>query len=103
MIGTLTAFQWLIYDSFKVYLGVSPFTLVPSLSTIVFRYVRSLIPNRMSLTNITASHDRRPLIEPQNPVTIHTDETIPREDLFPWRIPARFYSKMGRRFGFTVD
>ena len=23
MIGTLTAFQWLIYDSFKVYLGVS--------------------------------------------------------------------------------
>ena len=22
MIGTLTAFQWLIYDSFKVYLGV---------------------------------------------------------------------------------
>ena len=24
MIGTLTAFQWLIYDSFKVYLGVSP-------------------------------------------------------------------------------
>lgn len=28
MIGTLTAFQWLIYDSFKVYLGVSdPFSL----------------------------------------------------------------------------
>jgi len=25
MIGTLTAFQWLIYDSFKVYLGVSSF------------------------------------------------------------------------------
>lgn len=25
MIGTLTAFQWLIYDSFKVYLGVSIF------------------------------------------------------------------------------
>lgn len=25
MIGTLTAFQWLIYDSFKVYLGVSGF------------------------------------------------------------------------------
>jgi solute carrier family 25 phosphate transporter 3 len=23
MIGTLTAFQWLIYDAFKVYLGVS--------------------------------------------------------------------------------
>ena len=23
MIGTLTAFQWLIYDTFKVYLGVS--------------------------------------------------------------------------------
>ncbi|KAF7845673.1 hypothetical protein BT93_L1306 [Corymbia citriodora subsp. variegata] len=22
MIGTLTAFQWLIYDSFKVYLGL---------------------------------------------------------------------------------
>lgn len=29
MIGTLTAFQWLIYDSFKVYLGVSAlFTLL---------------------------------------------------------------------------
>jgi hypothetical protein len=27
MIGTLTAFQWLIYDSFKVYLGVSPFQI----------------------------------------------------------------------------
>lgn len=27
MIGTLTAFQWLIYDSFKVYLGVSLFIL----------------------------------------------------------------------------
>jgi hypothetical protein len=26
MIGTLTAFQWLIYDSFKVYLGVSSFS-----------------------------------------------------------------------------
>jgi len=26
MIGTLTAFQWLIYDSFKVYLGVSFFS-----------------------------------------------------------------------------
>jgi hypothetical protein len=25
MIGTLTAFQWLIYDSFKVYLGVSSY------------------------------------------------------------------------------
>jgi hypothetical protein len=25
MIGTLTAFQWLIYDAFKVYLGVSVF------------------------------------------------------------------------------
>ena len=29
MIGTLTAFQWLIYDSFKVYLGVGVF-LLPS-------------------------------------------------------------------------
>jgi hypothetical protein len=27
MIGTLTAFQWLIYDSFKVYLGVSSFQI----------------------------------------------------------------------------
>jgi solute carrier family 25 phosphate transporter 3 len=27
MIGTLTAFQWLIYDSFKVYLGVSILSL----------------------------------------------------------------------------
>ena len=27
MIGTLTAFQWLIYDSFKVYLGVSKSSL----------------------------------------------------------------------------
>ncbi len=31
MIGTLTAFQWLIYDSFKVALGVS-FLLFPSSS-----------------------------------------------------------------------
>ena len=32
MIGTLTAFQWLIYDSFKVYLGVSffPFSSSPN-------------------------------------------------------------------------
>lgn len=29
MIGTLTAFQWLIYDSFKVYLGVSFLFLFP--------------------------------------------------------------------------
>ncbi len=28
MIGTLTAFQWLIYDSFKVYLGVSLIPIV---------------------------------------------------------------------------
>ena len=28
MIGTLTAFQWLIYDSFKVYLGVSDVILM---------------------------------------------------------------------------
>ncbi|KAK0344519.1 Cu/Pi carrier [Friedmanniomyces endolithicus] len=28
MIGTLTAFQWLIYDSFKVYLGMSSLPLV---------------------------------------------------------------------------
>jgi len=45
MIGTLTAFQWLIYDSFKVYLGVCrffsfnppvpPTTLLDSLTPIV--------------------------------------------------------------------
>lgn len=47
MIGTLTAFQWLIYDSFKVYLGVSSsvfwlvggFVLMPCLAAY---YRRSL-------------------------------------------------------------
>jgi solute carrier family 25 phosphate transporter 3 len=40
MIGTLTAFQWLIYDSFKVYLGVSFFFLSLVLFTILVGLLR---------------------------------------------------------------
>ena len=47
MIGTLTAFQWLIYDSFKVYLGVSLFlihtTQVIVLTIVATHHWRSLI------------------------------------------------------------
>jgi hypothetical protein len=47
MIGTLTAFQWLIYDSFKVYLGVSFFfiyiTQVVVLTLLATHHWRSLI------------------------------------------------------------
>ena len=34
MIGTLTAFQWLIYDSFKVYLGVSIQTVMMKIASL---------------------------------------------------------------------
>ena len=47
MIGTLTAFQWLIYDSFKVYLGVSLLSHLFAVSVLI---LRSIAPN-----------DRRPL------------------------------------------
>jgi len=50
MIGTLTAFQWLIYDSFKVYLGVS------------FQFLEDLYGNEGDrLTHVAAPDDRRPL------------------------------------------
>lgn len=48
MIGTLTAFQWLIYDSFKVYLGVSRQPVRYELEILI-------------LTNDTAPNDWRPL------------------------------------------
>jgi hypothetical protein len=48
MIGTLTAFQWLIYDSFKVYLGVSLFLIYATesivLTVLATYHWRSLIP-----------------------------------------------------------
>jgi Mitochondrial carrier protein len=51
MIGTLTAFQWLIYDSFKVYLGVS------------FLHVE-IDEEVMFADAISASDDWRSLIDP---------------------------------------
>jgi solute carrier family 25 phosphate transporter 3 len=59
MIGTLTAFQWLIYDSFKVYLGVSSLSFLWRL-----RMFMSLLAN---ICFTLASHHRWPLIEPNKP------------------------------------
>lgn len=56
MIGTLTAFQWLIYDSFKVYLGVSRH-LFFCLSCLV-------LTCHLMLTVCIAAYDRRPLTCP---------------------------------------
>ena len=59
MIGTLTAFQWLIYDSFKVYLGVSFFSFLFSEGVAGFPEVVLLT----SFLFYPASYHRWPLIE----------------------------------------
>lgn len=62
MIGTLTAFQWLIYDSFKVYLGVS--------------YIQFRWPP-FNTDIIIASNHRRPLrCLPIKPLTSYEGKMI---------------------------
>jgi hypothetical protein len=61
MIGTLTAFQWLIYDSFKVYLGVS---LVPSCALFGIDDLGDFLLTRVSFS--TAPYHRWPLIGTDN-------------------------------------
>jgi len=64
MIGTLTAFQWLIYDSFKVYLGVSLFILISSLFRLLLAtfFFWLSVTRFLSLIIFAASHHRRPLV-----------------------------------------
>jgi solute carrier family 25 phosphate transporter 3 len=62
MIGTLTAFQWLIYDSFKVYLGVSSFFFF-------FAFLEGawcLWACLLTYMFLLASYHRWPLIEANN-------------------------------------
>lgn len=84
MIGTLTAFQWLIYDSFKVYLGVSyiQFRWLPFTANIIIasNHRRSLkcLPIK-PLTSyegkmITGPTDRR---DAERSLRIRTDADIP--------------------------
>jgi hypothetical protein len=92
MIGTLTAFQWLIYDSFKVYLGVSIFIFTSSLPPVLSSYLDCLFLGYPWLTNTTAPHYRRPLIESNRSIAVHTDETVPAEK-YPSQILRRFRAR----------
>jgi hypothetical protein len=55
MIGTLTAFQWLIYDSFKVYLGVSLLRISMS-QAVVLTFSSYLPPEVISRSISIHSH-----------------------------------------------
>jgi hypothetical protein len=86
MIGTLTAFQWLIYDSFKVYLGVSLSLSVYSCHRQFFLAIFScfcLFDSRSLFTNnIIASYHRRPLIDIHHLITVQTDKTLLQKEFY---------------------
>jgi hypothetical protein len=85
MIGTLTAFQWLIYDSFKVYLGVSLSLSVNSCHRQFLAIFSSfcLFDSKSLLTNnIIASYYRRPLIDLHHLITVQTDKTSLQKEFY---------------------
>jgi hypothetical protein len=82
MIGTLTAFQWLIYDSFKVYLGVSLFIfisrLLPRVSSYFYLLFETSVTNKHYSSPPPAATNR---IEPFDYRTRRHDNT--REETLP--------------------
>jgi solute carrier family 25 phosphate transporter 3 len=92
MIGTLTAFQWLIYDSFKVYLGVSSSVdvLLCSLIVVTNICVHSFLPpvvtdRRIRITTIIQFDTQRDLEPASSAVASSATKVL----IFDWQPCAR--------------